>query len=237
MKTNTSKALVAVDRKVAFSQVRRLVVKVGTHVLANKNGSISRARVAALANGLCELKKRGIAQQREGLTNDDAIVTGQDPLNTLAILNSKKLTTTGTEPSDIVKIELYYDKAPETIQYFRFICGLLEKPIGNMRTFYNHRRIGLVLFKPNAKLFNRAILAEHTPVDKVNAFEIAVTNMSRKNLGMIGIRSREDATHGPTGEEFAATNVIGRVTGGFEALTKSKTDDLMYLQVINKPEM
>ncbi|CAD6494932.1 MAG: hypothetical protein EMLJLAPB_01028 [Candidatus Argoarchaeum ethanivorans] len=184
-----------------------------------------------------ELKKRSITQQREGLTDDDAIVTGQEPLNTLAILNNKKLTTTGTQLSDIIKIELYYDKAPETIQYFKFICGLLEKPIGNMRTFYNHRRMGLVLFKPNAKLFNRAILRENTPVDKVDAFEIAVTNMSRKNLGMIGIRSKEDTTHGPTGEEFAATNVIGRVTGGFEALTKSKTDDLMCLQVINEPEI
>jgi putative methanogenesis marker protein 3 len=183
------------------------------------------------------LAQRGVTQQREGLTDDDAIVVKQEPINTLKILETRTLTTLGVPPEEVVKIELYYDKAPETIQYFKFMCGLLEKPIGNMRVFYNHQKLGMTLFKPNVRLFNRAIVRENTPCEKIEAFEIGITNMSRKNLGMIGVRSKADASHGPTGEEFTATNIIGRIVDGFDLVTKSKADQMIYLQVINKPEL
>lgn len=184
-----------------------------------------------------ELARCGIKQKRDGLVDDDAIVVKQEPLNTLEILENKAITTVGAPVEDIVKIELYYDKAPETIQYFKFMCGLLDKPIGNMRVFYNHQKLGITLFKPKVRLFNRAIVRENTPCEEVKAFEIGVTNMSRKNLGMIGIRTKDDTLHGPTGEEFTATNIIGRIVDNTEVIERAKPDQMIYLQVVNKPEI
>ena len=183
------------------------------------------------------LEERGIRQVRKGLEDDDAIVVIQEPINTPAILSEKKLSTIGARSDDVMKVELYYEQAPMTVQYFRFICGLLDKPIGKMRVFYTNRELGITLFKPKTSLFNRAISQENTPGEKVTAFEMGVTNMSRKNLGMIGLRDRNDTIHGPTGEEFSSTNIIGRITDGFEILKKSKTDQIIYLQVTNRPEI
>ena len=182
------------------------------------------------------LEERGIRQVREGLKDDDAIVVSQEPINTPAILKEMKLSTIGARSDEVVKIELYYEKAPKTVQYFKFICGLLDKPIGKMRVFNTYEDLGMTLFKPDASLFNRAISIENTPIEKVVAFEIGVTNMSRKNLGMIGIRDHDDTNHGPTGEEFASTNIVGRITDGFEILKRSKRDQIIYLQVTNRPE-
>jgi len=183
------------------------------------------------------LEERGIKQVRRGLEDDNAIVVIQEPINTPTILDEKKLSTTGARSDEIVKVELYYEQAPMTVQYFKFICGLLDKPIGKMRAFYTNRELGITLFKPKVALFKRAISREDTPNGEVTAFEIGVTNMSRKNLGMIGVRDRNDTMHGPTGEEFSSTNIIGRIVEGFEVLKKSKTDQIIYLQVINRPKV
>ena len=70
----------------------------------------------------------------------------------------------------------------------------------------------------------------------MEAGEIGVTNMSRKNLGLIGIRTIDTDEFGPTGEAFSATNVVGKVVGNIEGLNKLKDGSTLYIYEVYDDE-
>jgi hypothetical protein len=61
--------------------------------------------------------------------------------------------------------------------------------------------------------------------------DIGVTNMSRPNRGLIGIRLQESPEFGPTGEEQHGTNIIGRFAGDLASMMVGLKDgDIVYLR-------
>ncbi len=56
----SSRKTPAADRTQALAGVKKIVVKVGTHVIADESGRLVPARIGALARQVCELKKRGL---------------------------------------------------------------------------------------------------------------------------------------------------------------------------------
>lgn len=53
--------------------------------------------------------------------------------------------------------------------------------------------------------------------------------MSRRHIGMVGVRFEDNEEFGPTGEPFQGTNIIGRVVKGMEHLEKYKEGDTVYV--------
>jgi UPF0288 family protein (methanogenesis marker protein 3) len=74
----------------------------------------------------------------------------------------------------------------------------------------------------------KGLKPENSP-EKYIGGTIGITNMSRKNVGLIGVRFDDNEEFGPTGEKFNATNIIGRITKGIENLKKIKEGDTVYV--------
>ncbi len=160
-----------------------------------------------------KLKAEGIEQEREGDTSDEAIVVDQDPPFTADIVKNKNVKIYGIDKKNIVEIELFEDKAPKTVKYFRKITGLINKPIGKLDIQFAHPTVSLVAFE--GRSFEASgLVPENTPIDISKRGDVGVTNMSRQHKGLIGVRLKDDKSYGPTGEEFDGTNIIGKIDLG-----------------------
>jgi UPF0288 family protein (methanogenesis marker protein 3) len=53
--------------------------------------------------------------------------------------------------------------------------------------------------------------------------------MSRRQIGVIGVRFENNDEFGPTGEPFQGTNIVGKVVEGIENLEKFKEGDTVYV--------
>ncbi len=179
------------------------------------------------------LKANGIEVMRIGGKGDTDIIVSQEPSNTLDIKRFEEVNIYGMPDEEVLKVELYTNIAPETVQYFKIVGRMLEKPVGSFNVKFKDRDLGMTVFGHKAD-FPRPLVPENNPESAVPAYEIGVTNMSRKNAGMIGIRDRDDPTYGPTGEKFEAINIIGKVVGGFDALGKVKKDGVVYMRIVNE---
>jgi len=61
--------------------------------------------------------------------------------------------------------------------------------------------------------------------------DLGVTNMSRPNRGLIGIRLEESEEFGPTGEERYGTNIVGKLVSDLERLMDEVKDgDILYFR-------
>ena len=76
---------------------------------------------------------------------------------------------------------------------------------------------------------SKGLIPENTPKEEVKAGQIGVTNMSRRHIGMVGVRFEDNKEFGPTGEPFQGTNIIGSVVRGLENLEKYKEGDTIYV--------
>ena len=76
----------------------------------------------------------------------------------------------------------------------------------------------------------KGLLPENTPDKMVKAGSFGVTNMSRKNVGVIGIRTIDNDEFGPTAEPFEGTNIVGEVTSNLEQFSKLKDGDTIYVK-------
>ena len=83
---------------------------------------------------------------------------------------------------------------------------------------------------------SKGLIPENTPESSMEAGEIGITNMSRKNLGLIGIRTADSSDFGPTGEPFSATNVVGKVVDNITALDKLKDGSTLYIYEVYELE-
>ena len=178
-------------------------------------------------------KSKSIKVKRVGGNADDDIIVSQEPSTTIDIINSGEVSINGITNEDVLKIELYTDVAPETVQYFKIVGGMLDKPLGSFDVSFKDKKTGMTVFR-HKSTFKRALLPENRPESQVSAYEIGVTNMSRQNAGMVGIRNRDDTTYGPTGEKFEAINLVGKVIGGFESLEKATKNGKVYMRIVNE---
>ena len=175
-----------------------------------------------------ELKKHNIQQERIGITEDNAIIVEQIPDNTIDIIKKGKVQTKGLNKEDIIIIDLA-DEAPRTKAYFDKLTGLVEKPIGTLEVYFAVKDMGVFMFSGDDKEA-KGLLPENTPTDKVEAGKIGITNMSRKNVGVIGIRIEDNEEFGPTAEPFEGTNIVGEVISDLEPISKLKDGDIVYIK-------
>lgn len=173
------------------------------------------------------LKSREIDQIREGSQDDDAVVVIQDPKYTMEIIGQKQVKTMGVPDSKIVYVEIY-DKAPRSAWYFQKITGLLDSPVGSLDVLFAFPGMKVMMFKGNP-LESKNLIPENIPIGYVKSGEIGVTNMSRRQIGVIGVRFENNDEFGPTGEPFQGTNIVGRVVEGIENLEKFKEGDTVYV--------
>jgi UPF0288 family protein (methanogenesis marker protein 3) len=156
------------------------------------------------------MKERGIEAEVEGYAGEDAVVVRQEPGATMAILKKKKVTLFTIPASRLVAIQLYDDQAPKTLDYFRHVTGLKERPVGPLPVYFVYENT--LLFKPEIDAVSyKDLLPENKPSGIVPAGTIGVSNQVSKKIGLVGVRLTEDKRYGPSGEKFEATNIIGRV--------------------------
>ncbi len=162
-----------------------------------------------------------------GYTGDDAVVVEQSPVTTMQILKEGRVSVTSIPADRMVSIELYDDLAPKTLDYFRHVVGLKEKPVGPLPVYFVYENT--VLFKPVISATSyKEILPENTPVDVVRAGQIGVTNQAAKNAGLVGVKLEDDPRYGPSGEKFLATNIVGRILD-LEKLRDVKEEETVYV--------
>lgn len=174
------------------------------------------------------LNSHGIVHEREGSSGDDDIIVDQEPRLTFQVLKEGRVKTRGVPASDVLMIKLYYDQAPKTVWYFKALTGLLHSRVGKLKVYFANPMIDFILFEGNRDL-SKVLLPENNPKDKVKSLTIGVTNMSKKFVGMVGVRLTESISYGPTGEDFAGTNIVGEVVSGLKALKEAREGSIMYV--------
>ena len=164
----------------------------------------------SLKEALSQMQSKGIQVQTEGYQGEDAVVVKQEPGATMAILKEKKVVLHAIPSSRMVAVTLFSDQAPKTLDYFRHVTGLKERPLGPLPVFFVYENT--LLFKPDVDATSyKELLPENKPTGPVPAGSMAVSNTVSKKMGMVGVKLAEDKRYGPSGEKFEATNIIGRV--------------------------
>lgn len=154
--------------------------------------------------------ERGIKVEVDGYEGEAAVVVGQDPATTMQILQKGTVKLKSVPEKGLIAIELYDDLAPKSLDYFRHVVGLKEKPVGPLPVFFVYENT--VLFKPVIDATSyKEILPENKPTEIVKAGEIGVTNQAARNAGLVGVKLVDDDRYGPSGEKFLATNIVGRI--------------------------
>jgi len=182
---------------------------------------VQRAKEIASARGLALV-----------IDNDagERIVVSQDPGTTLEVLAEKKVTITSAPIEKVIDIELDDTRAPATCAVFRRITGLVEHDAGMLPVFMKFDDV--VLFRPEIPAGIK-LNPENPPVDEVPAAGLGITNDSRKNAGLVGVRLSANREFGPTSEPFEGTNMIGRVIDT-EKLKKVKEREKVYIREVRR---
>lgn len=175
------------------------------------------------------LNNLGIEHERDGLTDDDAVIVAQDPLYTVDVSKSKKVKTLGVPKEDFVEIELYEDESPNSVWYFRKISGLLNGDVGHLQVHMAIKEMDILLFN-SVNREAKGLIPEKLPDGMVKAWDICVSNTACKHVGNIGIRFVDNSEFGPTGESFSSTNIIGRVIAGFDNVKAFKEGETVYVK-------
>jgi putative methanogenesis marker protein 3 len=185
-----------------------------------------------LAQALQFLRDRGIETEVEGHTGEDAVVVKQEPGATMEILKHKRIKLTAIPAGNLVSIELYYDQAPKSLDYFRHVTGLKERPVGPLPVYFVYENT--VLFKPEIDAISyKELLPENKPIDSVPAGTIGISNQVAKKIGLLGVKLVDDKRYGPSGEKFEATNIIGRVLEP-EKLQQVSDGETIYVLEVRK---
>lgn len=187
------------------------------------------------SEGQKSLESRGLRQRRSGEVADDAIIVEQEPELTLEAQYEDEIETRGVRHELINDLVLMPDKAPQTYRYIHRMTGLNHKPIGTLKVHFTFPEMPLVSFEGDSR--EAASLLPENPFDELSVRgEIAVTNMSRPNRGLVGVRLKQSNEFGATGEERYGTNVVGYVASSLDYLMKDLTDEsIIYVREIESP--
>jgi putative methanogenesis marker protein 3 len=177
------------------------------------------------------LKSIGITHEKTGLVDDEAIVVEQIPEFSIDIMKESKVETKGINKEGLALVEIYdkEDEAPRSSWYFRKITGLVEKPIGALKVHFAFPGMKMSIFEGDSKEA-KGLVPENTPGSCVEGGKIGLTNMSKKNVGLIGVRFESNDEFGPTAEPFKATNIVGKIWTDLKPIEKIKEGELLYIQ-------
>ncbi|MGZ4929885.1 MAG: methyl-coenzyme M reductase-associated protein Mmp3 [Halobacteriota archaeon] len=172
-----------------------------------------------------EARKLGIALEKEGYTGNDAVVVRQLPLNTVDIIKARRVRTYAIPEAKLIPIELYDERAPNTVAYIRTITGLRDNPVGSLEAYVRYGKT--IMFRAQT-IEKFDITPENVPITTVPAAEIGVSNRSSKYAGLIGVRLEDNEKYGPTGERFNSTNIAGRILND-GPLKDTKENEAVYV--------
>ncbi len=176
------------------------------------------------------LTARGLKLEKRGSTGEDAIIVEQDPDTTIEIMGAGGVAGLGVRSDKIIDVKFYDDLAPITLDFFRHSLRLKDRPLGPLPVFFTYENTYLFRSEKEAEAY-KEINPENVPKGIVKAGEIAVTNQAAKRYGMIGVKLKDDAKYGPTGEKFECTNIIGKVIDP-ERLIGIKAGDIVYIREV-----
>ncbi len=178
------------------------------------------------------LESEDIGQLREGNKDDNAVVVDQEPALTMDIMEVGEVKTIGVKKEWVFPVELFYDEAPKTVWYFRKLTGLINRPIGILRVHFSVPGM-MVLFQGSADEAG-TLVPENLPKGEVKKGILGVTNMSRANRGLMGIRLDDSKKYGPTGETFDGVNLVlsfsSLTPSTMSFLSKLKEGDTIYVK-------
>lgn len=178
-----------------------------------------------------ELKPLGIQLERDGNTQDDALIVSQNPDTTIDIFKNGTVIAVGEDAEKIISIELFDDIAPKSVEFFRHAVGLQFRPIGILPLVMMYENT--FIFKADKPVEQyKEILPENTPI-KIISGDIGITNQAAKRMGMIGVKNKDDDLFGPTGEKFTSTNIVGRILD-INKLDKFKEGEKIYVVERNR---
>ncbi len=176
----------------------------------------------ALAVGMTQsegeefLSGRGIEQERQGDTADDAVIVDQTPEMTIEALKGGKAVTFGARSKDIFILRMDRENAASTVRYLERVTGLDHKPVGSLQVHFTFKGLPMVTFEGDNDRGKSLY-----PENEFSASErghIGITNQVRPHAGLIGIRLEGSKEYGPTGEEPYGTNIVGRFADDIDRL-------------------
>jgi putative methanogenesis marker protein 3 len=177
---------------------------------------------------------RGLRAVRTGDTADESVIVEQDPELTIEALAEKSVEMLGVRPERVFDIVIHEPKAPQSARYLRKMTGLNHKPIGTIKVHFTYPDMPLITFEGNARVA-MDLVPENPFQDEAGKGDIAVTNMSRPNRGLIGIRLDASDEFGPTGEERYGTNLVGKFVGPLDHLMKDINEgDIIYVREVSE---
>ena len=175
----------------------------------------------------------GVELVRDGYTEEDGIIVSQDPPTTLEILGEAKVTAYAVSKEKLIEIELYPEKAPKSVDFFRHALELKTKTVGKLPVYMIYD--DTYLFKTEKEVVKyKEILPENTPTDKVLGGEIGITNQAAKRMGTIGVRIGDEEIFGPTGERFSSTNIVGRIINPEKLLGVKEGETIYVTEIVRK---
>jgi putative methanogenesis marker protein 3 len=179
------------------------------------------------------LSSIGVELVKDGYTGEDAIIVRQEPPTTLEILGEAKVTAYAVSRAKLIEIELYPEKAPKSVDFFRHALELKTKAVGKLPVYMIYD--DTYLFKTEKEVVKyKEILPENAPTGKVPGGEIGITNQAAKRMGIIGVRLGDDELFGPTGERFSSTNIVGRMINPEKLLGVKEGDAIYVTEILRK---
>ena len=178
------------------------------------------------------LESMGFTQVRAGLEDDDSIIVEQEPELTMDVIGTKEVETFGVPPDSINVLGFSKGMSPRAVHYIRKITGLDHKPVGTLKVHFTYPGMPLITFEGNQK--EGLNLAPEKSFDGVcRKGVIGVTNQSRPQKGLIGMRLDDSDEFGPTGEERYGTSIVGRIVSPIERMMKDiKDGDVIYVREV-----
>lgn len=170
-----------------------------------------------------------IEQIRKGDVRDGAIIVEQKPHLTMDVLREKRVETTGIDANNLFKIKFFEEEAPNTVSYIKRVSKLTFNSIGKLIVHFTYPKMSNLLLKGDVGLVE-TLLPENPPKNISKKGEVGVTNMSKSNKGLVGIRLEDSSEFGPTGEVFHATNIAGVVLTDLSKLKGLRDGDVLYLR-------
>ncbi len=169
------------------------------------------------------LESRGVKQKRSGNVSDDAIVVEQIPERTIDAIKKGEVETFGVEKEKIHKVSLDRKKSPISVHYFEKVTGLSHKPIGSLKVFFMFEGMPMIQFEGDKSRAHT--LYPDDPFKRCKRGDLGLTNQSRPEAGLIGIRLADSKEYGPTGEEGYGTNIFGRFEDDLDEFVKNLGDE------------
>ncbi len=176
------------------------------------------------------LETLGKVQKRTGDTSDDAIIVEQEPEMTIYAAREKEIETMGVPKEKVFPLTMDPESSPWTVRYFRKVTGMDHKPIGTMKVHFTFEGMPMITFEGDPKLA-ADLYPEKTFEGRTFRGDVGITNMSRPQRGLMGIRLEDSEEFGPTGEEPHGTSLLGRFVGDLDAMMAGISEgDIVYVR-------